>query len=125
MNNCIASYAESAVAGRCYLFHVTHDGEEASVEIDPRGRVRQAEGPANTENRASRWAARQLAAWANGLRPPDAAWRTPWSEANARAAAAAPPPRDPAASPRRAGRTARRSRRVAHDPRQLELWPDR
>ena len=35
MNNCIASYAESAVAGRCYLFHVTHDGEEASVEIDP------------------------------------------------------------------------------------------
>jgi hypothetical protein len=39
MGHCAASYAESAVRGECYLFHVEHDGELATAEVAPDGRV--------------------------------------------------------------------------------------
>lgn len=67
MDNCIASYARSAVAGECFLFHVRHRGEHASVEVDPRGNVRQAEGPSNSSNRASEWGAQRLQEWGRSL----------------------------------------------------------
>lgn len=70
MDNCIASYASSAVSGHCYLFHVIHEGLHASVEVDPLGRVRQAEGPSNSHNSAAAWGAERLAEWGRELRWP-------------------------------------------------------
>ncbi len=69
MENCIASYAASAVSGDCYLFHVRHAGEHASVEVGPLGDVRQAEGPRNSHNEAADWGADQLRKWGLELRP--------------------------------------------------------
>jgi hypothetical protein len=63
MRNCVGSYAEMAVQGRCYLFHVSRAGEEATVEVDRGGRVVQAAGPRNTRNKAARWAMRVLNRW--------------------------------------------------------------
>lgn len=70
MDNCIASYASSAVSGDCYLFHVKYGGKHASIEIDPLGHVRQAEGPSNSHNEAAAWGAERLADWGNRLREP-------------------------------------------------------
>ncbi len=69
MRHCIGAYAEHALAGRCFLFHVFYGGAHASVEVDRRGRVMQASGPANTTNAAVAWGRRLLAAWGRGLRP--------------------------------------------------------
>lgn len=70
MDNCIASYASSAVSGHCYLFHIHYRDEHASVEVDPLGHVRQAEGPSNSMNRAADWGAQRLAEWGQRLRAP-------------------------------------------------------
>jgi hypothetical protein len=70
MGHCIASYASRAVAGRAYLFHVSHRGAEASIEVDARGRVQQAAGPANSTNPAVRWGSQVLGTWGRRLRPP-------------------------------------------------------
>lgn len=63
MSNCVASYAESAVNGHCYLFHADHDGEMATIEVTRDGTVSQAEGPGNKPNTAARWARTALARW--------------------------------------------------------------
>jgi hypothetical protein len=63
MESCISAYAERAVHGWCFLFHVEHNGEAASVEVDRWGRVRQSLGPRNTCNSASKWGKQRLARW--------------------------------------------------------------
>lgn len=63
MGHCIASYAAFAVNGACYLFHVEHNGETATVEVDPAGPAVQAHGPHNTNNGAVRWGQRALSRW--------------------------------------------------------------
>ena len=67
MNNCVASYAGRAAGGRCYLFHVSHAGEEATIEVNRAGRVVQAAGPGNEVNAASRWGRRVLGRWGKGF----------------------------------------------------------
>ena len=67
MNNCVASYAKSAAGGRCYLFHVSQDGHEATIEVDRAGHVVQAAGPGNEINAASRWGRRVLNRWGRGF----------------------------------------------------------
>jgi len=67
MNSCVASYASRAAGGSCYLFHVTHAGEEATIEVDRAGRVVQAAGPGNRMNAASRWGRRALGRWGKGF----------------------------------------------------------
>jgi hypothetical protein len=67
MNNCVASYAGMAARGICYLFHVSHVGEEATIEVDRAGRVVQAAGPRNRVNAASRWGRRVLGRWGKGF----------------------------------------------------------
>jgi hypothetical protein len=94
MRHCIASYAADAVAGRSFLFHVEHGGEQASIEVTRDGRIGQAAGPRNGTNAAVRWGTRRLQAWANGLVPQPAR-----------------PPRAP------------RRRREPLPERQLSLWP--
>jgi hypothetical protein len=64
MRHCVASYAQDAVRGLCYLFHIEHSGEMATVEVDKFGRVTQAHGPHNCHNRAASWGRQMLTAWA-------------------------------------------------------------
>lgn len=63
MNNCVGTYAGRAAGGQCYLFHISHAGEEATVEVSRAGRVVQAAGPRNEINAASRWGKRVLNRW--------------------------------------------------------------
>lgn len=67
MAHCIAMYAEKAVRGGCYLFHVNYKGEMASVEVSPDGYVRQSYGPRDSSNKASEYAHRTLSQWAKKL----------------------------------------------------------
>jgi hypothetical protein len=67
MQHCIASYIDLAVQGNCYLFHVSHRGEEATIEVGWEGKVRQSQGPRNQRNRASIWGKRVLERWAAQL----------------------------------------------------------
>ena len=68
MKNCIATYADRAVKGNRYLFHVDHNGEAASVEVDWFGQVLQASGPSNTRNGAADWGRQVLGQWGKRLR---------------------------------------------------------
>ena len=67
MGHCVAQYAEGAVAGDHFLIHVTHQGNEATIQVGRDGRVVQACGPRNTRNRASVWGSRVLMRWGRGL----------------------------------------------------------
>ena len=70
MNHCVASCVSQALSGRCYLFHVEHAGEAATVMVYL-GRVVEAQGPRNHSNDASRWGEGRLVEWARGLRRAD------------------------------------------------------
>ena len=63
MGHCVASYAERAIRGQCFLFHVEHGGEEATIEVLPEGTIQQARGPYNKENGACRWGSGVLKRW--------------------------------------------------------------
>jgi hypothetical protein len=67
MHHCIGSYAEKAVRGDSYLFHVDYDGDKASVEVSPKGYVQQAYGPHNIKNKATDYGFRELNKWAKEL----------------------------------------------------------
>lgn len=67
MQHCIGTYAEGATKGKYYLFHVSHKGETASVQVDPKGYVVQSYGPRDTKNEASEYGRRYLNKWAKGL----------------------------------------------------------
>ena len=73
MRHCIASYADKAVEGHCFLFHVDYRGESASVEVDHMGQIKQARGPRNSPNVATHWGAKVLAEWGCGFSDGDAA----------------------------------------------------
>jgi hypothetical protein len=68
MGHCAASYADRAVRGRCFLFHVDDGQSQATVEVDHRGTVQQAQGPGNQDSPAAAWGARVLRAWADTWR---------------------------------------------------------
>jgi len=67
MGHCIATRAEDALHGRCYLFHIDHQGERASVQVSAAGNVVEAQGPHNTENAAVWWGVIQLRTWGASL----------------------------------------------------------
>ena len=67
MQHCIASYVHEAINGYCYLFHVEHGGEAASVKVNTYGRIVQAHGPRNGRNQAVEWGKRHLSRWGAGL----------------------------------------------------------
>jgi hypothetical protein len=62
----LARDAPSAVEGRCYLFHVAHDGEEETVGVSADGWV----WMPKYSTRRMRWGEKALDAWAAALRPP-------------------------------------------------------
>ena len=68
MQHCIRHYAKRASDGECYLFHVEHEGDQASVEVSPFGFVAQSQGPRNSQNRATEWGRNMLGSWALGMR---------------------------------------------------------
>ncbi len=68
MQHCISTYAKRAVDGHCFLFHVTHQGTQASVEVDCYGHVIQAYGPRNETNAASKWGSKVLRQWGRCLK---------------------------------------------------------
>ena len=67
MYNCVASYANSAYKGNCYLFHVEYKGEKATAEISPNGTLMQIYGPRNTKNKACEYGSRELKKWGANL----------------------------------------------------------
>lgn len=67
MQHCIAQYAEKAVRGGCYLFHVDYKDQMASVEISPKGFVVQSYGQKDTTNDASQYGRNVLGKWAKQL----------------------------------------------------------
>ena len=66
MGHCVAAYVPQALRGVCYLFHIEHAGDAATVMVAD-GRVVEAQGPRNHSNEASRWGAIRLGTWARGL----------------------------------------------------------
>ena len=68
MQHCIRHYSKPAGDGACYLFHVEHEGDQASVEVSPFGFVAQSQGPRNSQNRATEWGRKVLGGWAKGMR---------------------------------------------------------
>lgn len=68
MDHCVATRAPRALAGSCYLFHVDHEGHEATVEVGSDGRVLEARGPENVHNAGVAWASATLAVWGAPLR---------------------------------------------------------
>lgn len=65
MGHCVAGYANSAVKGHCYLFHVDYENEKATVEVNScigaiPYRVSQSQGPHNKDNKASLYAKRKF-----------------------------------------------------------------
>jgi hypothetical protein len=69
MKHCIATRTPEAIKGRCFLFHVDYQGEQASVEVSADGEITDAEGPRNTKNAAVQWGTVQLQAWGAELPP--------------------------------------------------------
>ncbi len=68
-HHCIGSYATLAVRNQCYLFHIEHDGETASAQVNAlTGEVSQCYGPCNKINKASKWATKKLSEWGEGLK---------------------------------------------------------
>jgi hypothetical protein len=71
MQNGVAHYAEDAVFGRAFVFHVDHDGEDASIVVRNDGEVLMAAGPWGSKNGAALLGARSLWDWGDALYAPD------------------------------------------------------
>jgi PcfJ-like protein len=67
MGHCVGSHAPDAATGQVFLFHVEHAGTHATVEVDPRGQILDAQGPHNRPNAAAEYGERALSAWGAGL----------------------------------------------------------
>lgn len=67
MHHCIATRIPHAVRGYCYLFHVEHKGQRASVEVSRAGDVIEARGPCNEDNGAARFGIAMLHKWGLAL----------------------------------------------------------
>jgi hypothetical protein len=63
MNHCVVTRARAALRGDCDLFHVEHQGEQATVELSKHGNVIEAGGPRNLRNRAVTWGRDVLREW--------------------------------------------------------------
>jgi hypothetical protein len=68
MQHCIAFRAAEGTAGATYFFHVEHGGAAATIAVGRYGGVKEASGPRNTANRATRWGRRRLEEWSEELR---------------------------------------------------------
>ena len=67
MHHCVAARTDAAMDGQAFLFHVERDSDTATIEVDARGRVVEAKGPANCENAAVEFGREMLARWVLGF----------------------------------------------------------
>lgn len=66
MSHCVASYADAAVKGRSYIFHIEYKNQMATCEITSFGddyRINQIHGPNNQDNKASEWGKKTINGW--------------------------------------------------------------
>jgi hypothetical protein len=68
MSNCLATYAESAVSGNCYLFRIDYNEMSAAVQVTSWGEVLQAYGPGHTLNEAADYGRLMLSRWGKRLK---------------------------------------------------------
>lgn len=67
MQHCISNYADNAVLGGIYIFHIEHKGDIATAAVSSNGNLVQSHGPRNRQNKAAKLGQRVLRAWAVGL----------------------------------------------------------
>lgn len=58
MHHCVRGYADAAVKGETFLFHIERGEHKATLELGGDYRVRQVKGPCNSWNGACAWASR-------------------------------------------------------------------
>jgi len=82
MNHCIDSYADSAVRGFYYIFHIDYQGESATAAVENSGRYVQCLGPYNRVNKASEYGQAVLSRWMKGFAHPPSSvnFNTHWVE---------------------------------------------
>jgi hypothetical protein len=68
LRNGVGSYANEAVCGDAFVFHVDYDGEDASIVVGRGGAVRFASGPWGRRNAAALKGWRTLRTWAEAFR---------------------------------------------------------
>ncbi len=68
MGHCVAGYAESAVMGQCYLFHIDYQGDLATAEVRNDGTIAQVRGPQNCNNKATEYGKRALRPFSEAIR---------------------------------------------------------
>jgi hypothetical protein len=51
MGHCVGTYLSKCLSGRSFIFHVEHEDEQATIEVDAEGHVMQVHGPRNQDNR--------------------------------------------------------------------------
>lgn len=66
MKHPLTAYAEDAIQGRLFFFHINHGGEDATVAVTGELKVYFSLGPGTTVNGAARWGAAELARWVRG-----------------------------------------------------------
>ena len=72
MHHCVSGYANYAVEGNSFLFHIDYNGESATAEVNRYGTVLQVRGPHNKENSATKYGNKILREWGKKfkLEPP-------------------------------------------------------
>lgn len=63
MHHCVSGYANYALKGQSFLFHIDYNGELATAEVNTMGSVVQVRGPHNTENSATKYGEKVLHKW--------------------------------------------------------------
>jgi len=60
MHHCVSSYDSRCIQGHSFIYHVKKDKEKATIEVNPEGRIVQAQGPCNKPNNAAKWGKRRI-----------------------------------------------------------------
>jgi hypothetical protein len=67
MNHCVGTYAEKAIDGDCFLFHIEYEGQIATAEILRNGHVQQVRGRFNASNVATEWGREYFKSWSRNF----------------------------------------------------------
>src|SRR5262249_10857345 len=67
MNNCVIDYAQEAIEGKSFFFHVEKDGTHATARVSSDGHILECYGEGHKDNSASRFGWSLLKAWKGKL----------------------------------------------------------
>ena len=68
MEHCVAGYANGAVSGQYYLFHIDYNDTEATAQVSLKGNIMQIHGPRNRDTEAVHYGRKKLAKWGRNLK---------------------------------------------------------